>query len=156
MVDVIGKSEPFGNNIRCRRWHSVKWRLDPVPRMSTQNEMKSIKHSQQSKSPPSMTRNPQLLLRRVFPLMGRLAERQFSASLCQEPPRRMRNVPFSGVNGSLIVPVGYFSYQSEHHSHTLPCMSCKPQELAGNLPTIVVFLWYGPLFFVPNHPFIAG
>jgi hypothetical protein len=63
----------------------------------------------------------------------RCADRQYLARLFQPPPRSTRNSPVEAPAGSITLPPGYHFHplpspgsspsQSEHHSHTLPCMS---------------------------------
>jgi len=64
-------------------------------------------------------RKPSLLLRRVGTFVKRYADRQNDAPRLQPPPRNTRLEPSA----------------SEHHSHTLPCMSYKPQPFGNFSPT---------------------
>ena len=79
----------------------------------------------------------------------RSADRQLTASTLQSPPRYTRCQPLAGPLGSVTDPEGYSPYQSEHHSHTLPCMSYKTHALAGYVPTGDVFSRFGPFVSVP-------
>ena len=75
----------------------------------------------------------------------RSADRQRSGPLNQSPPRSTRSEPSRWPCGSIASPRGFGSYQSAHHSHTLPCMSYKPQALAFFSPTGCVCLSEFPL-----------
>src|SRR5262249_46441174 len=71
----------------------------------------------------------------------------------QCPPRTTRIQPFAGPSGSRRVSLVYAvdEYQSEHHSATLPCMSCKPNGLGCSYePTRVVCRSCSPLSAPPK------
>ena len=56
------------------------------------------------------------------------AERQLVVVWSQPPPRKTRIVPELGPTGTRPVsPDNWAAYQSRHHSHTLPCISYRPQ-----------------------------
>ena len=78
--------------------------------------------------------------------LKRLAERRAVPTLPKEPPRMTRCEPEAGPVGSTTgLPVGQAAwYQSAVHSHTFPCMSKKPHELAENCPTSTVWLGSSP------------
>ena len=80
------------------------------------------------------TRKPRRLTR-FDGASPRFADRQRPGVNPQQPPRNTRVEPPSGPIGST-PPISFPSYQSEHHSHTLPCMSCKPQGLGFFKPTL--------------------
>ena len=46
--------------------------------------------------------------------------------MLQLPPRTTRLVPEAAPCGSVTSPASILSYQSKHHSHTFPLISCKP------------------------------
>src|SRR5262245_30960767 len=108
----------------------------------------------------------------------RLAERNSPGESYQEPPRTTCPGPASGPLGLCIgLRLLYFSataapsrarpalglrllyssasYQSAHHSQTLPCRSCNPKRLGGNLPTGAVKAYPSSSFQVAFQTLIA-
>ena len=65
----------------------------------------------------------------------RYADRQFPAPWPQLPPRMTRAEPDAGPCGSVTGSAAYLPYQSCTHSHTLPCMSYRPQAFGCSCPT---------------------
>ena len=65
----------------------------------------------------------------------RAEEHRLGAGRYQDPPRSTRVVPHSGPAGSMPTAESYGPYQSQHHSQTFPCMSWRPNGLAGQCPT---------------------
>lgn len=105
-------------------------------------------HSAATHSAVKQTRKPIWALRPPGSSLPRQAERQRRGRSNQEPPRSTRNRPSSGPCGSVTSFFGYAPSlcRSWHHCHTLPCISCSPQALAGNVPTGVVFFLKTPFF----------
>ena len=69
----------------------------------------------------------------------RRADRQALGLRLQLPPRFTRSEPNLGPTGS--TPSESFpSYQSEHHSFTLPCISYKPHGFGFFNPTLWAYL----------------
>src|SRR5262249_37499346 len=64
----------------------------------------------------------------------------------QPPPRITRLSAVAGPCGSMLSAGAsrYAAYQSDVHSHTLPCMSARPHGLSGNVPTGAGFCRYSP------------
>jgi hypothetical protein len=92
-------------------------------------------------SPHFETRKPRPLRLVLLASVPRLAERQSLGLRCQLPPRFTLCEPSTEPLGSTTGPAPYsFAHKSQHHSHTLPCMSCKPQALAFLPPTGLVSL----------------
>jgi len=98
------------------------------------------------------TRNPTLSLESAGRKLYRQAERQLWGALNQEPPRSSLSSRPSADSSSAgsnqgrpsLGPCrGQGCQRSRHHSHTLPCMSCRPQALAGKQPTGVVCKGWG-------------
>lgn len=81
------------------------------------------------------TRKPRSPIRNDGYSPLRNADRQTPAGLTQPPPRRTLAEPVAGPVGSLCVVEAYLPYQSEHHSHTLPCISYNPQAFGDFWPT---------------------
>ena len=70
-------------------------------------------------------------------LPGRCVHLEKDALLYHAPPRRTCRSPWLGPVGFCESPERYVSrsYQSEHHSHTLPVMSRAPAFPGGYCPT---------------------
>src|SRR5262249_41477245 len=68
------------------------------------------------------------------------ADRQSPAPKDQLPPRMTRPEPAAGPCGSVTGSAVYLPYQSCTHSHTLPCMSYRPQAFRCSCPTGCVVL----------------
>ena len=83
-------------------------------------------------------RKPRVMKRSSGEHLPRFADRQYAASLPQQPPRYTRSEPSFGPVGSLMAPLGYSPCLSLHHSQTFPCMSCRPQPFGSNNPTVWV------------------
>lgn len=74
--------------------------------------------------------------------LARHAERAQLARLCHDPPRSTRVTPPPVGSDSALSK--YRLGASAHHSHRLPCISCKPQGLAGRLRTATVCSRWSP------------
>jgi hypothetical protein len=89
------------------------------------------------------TRKPTGLSRLPGLYMSRLADRQDLVKLRQEPPHNTRCSPrggsCSGPCGSTVASALYVSYQSPHHSQTLPCVSYSPHAFGTFCPPGWVF-----------------
>ena len=91
----------------------------------------------QSAASSSRTRNPnfQAIISVSFGPpreSGRRAEARRGSY--HEPPRSTRASPVGGPVGSALSAGSYGPYQSQHHSQTLPCMSCRPKRVGRPEP----------------------
>ena len=85
------------------------------------------------------TRKPRILLRYDGSSSKRSADRQLPGPPLQPPPRSTRSEPLPWPTGS-VPPESFSPYQSEYHSHTLPCMSNNPAGLGFFKPTVLLLL----------------